>query len=84
VQQDRDIISAFLKINSINSFNTILNTELNILAFYTTTCFRLTVTTDFALLYFWLNGSVDILVTAFKYILCSNHLRMATDQGRNM
>jgi hypothetical protein len=28
-----------------------LNTDLNILAFYTTTCFRLTVTTAFALLY---------------------------------
>jgi hypothetical protein len=28
------------------------------------------VTTAFALLYIWLNGSVDILVTAFKYILC--------------
>jgi hypothetical protein len=24
----------------------------------------------FALLYIWLNESVDILVTAFKYILC--------------
>jgi hypothetical protein len=56
-------------------------------------CFRLTVTTAFALLYkvrqanflfyiwiwkkeaslphyIWLNGSIDILVTAFKYILC--------------
>jgi hypothetical protein len=35
----------------LNSFHTILNTDLNILTFYTTTCFRLTVTTAFALLY---------------------------------
>jgi hypothetical protein len=46
----------------------------NIRAFYTTTCFRLTVTMAFALLYIWLNRSVDILVTAFKYILCCKSL----------
>jgi hypothetical protein len=45
-----------------------LITDLNILAFYTTACFRFTLSTAFALLYIWLNGSVDILVTALKYI----------------
>jgi hypothetical protein len=40
VQQDRDIISS-----------NFLNTDLNILAVYATTCFILTVTTAFALLY---------------------------------
>jgi hypothetical protein len=52
VQQDRDIISSILKINSILiPIILFLNTDLNILTFYTTTCFRLTVTTAFALLY---------------------------------
>jgi hypothetical protein len=52
MQQDRDIISAILKINSILiPLILFLNTDLNILAFYATTCFKLTVTTDFALLY---------------------------------
>jgi hypothetical protein len=48
VQQDRDIISTILKINIIViPLILFLNTDLNILA----TCFKLTVTTDFALLY---------------------------------
>jgi hypothetical protein len=50
VQQN--IISSILKINSILiPLILFLKTYLNILAFYTTTCFRLTVTTAFALLY---------------------------------
>jgi hypothetical protein len=48
VQQDRDIISAILKINSILiPLILCLNTDLNILA----TCFKLTVTTDFVIIY---------------------------------
>jgi hypothetical protein len=44
--------SSILKINSILiPLILFLNTDLNILAFYTTMCFRLTVTTAFALIY---------------------------------
>jgi hypothetical protein len=71
VQQDRDIICSILKINNILiPLILFLNSDLNISAVYTTTCFTLTVTTAFALLYIWLNGSVNILVTAFKHSLC--------------
>jgi hypothetical protein len=52
VQQDRGIISSILKINNILiPLILFLNSDLNILAFYTTTCFKLTVTTAFARLY---------------------------------
>jgi hypothetical protein len=60
VQQDTDIISSILKINSILiPLILFLNIDLNILAFYTTTCFRITVTT---ILPFYISDSTDPLI----------------------